>query len=240
MYQAKENGTTVDLSKILTDAVQIELPKELSGDVADAIETGKKRSTTQEYTDEQNKLINDASKSSLATEDVEQYKQKLNEIGELTRDISNESNVLSNIEQYMPDNSEAYEAAQKDFELKKERLKLAEAELQRLEEELQLKAAVSSVASEYGLNEEELLIQTKQLQKAYKITAEEALRIAALNDRLNKGVKSLSENWEDWKKALKSSDKTTKDYAKAVVKVTKTRGELLGCTEDLELSEEFL
>jgi hypothetical protein len=56
---------------------------------------------------------------------------------------------------------------------------------------------------------------------------------------MNKGVEELSENWEDWSKELKTSNKGTVGYAKTVNELTKVVADLTGAAEDLELPEDF-
>jgi hypothetical protein len=38
------------------------------------------------------------------------------------------------------------------------------------------------------------------LAEAYGLTAEEAANLAIKNQRMNKGVRALVDNWKDWKK----------------------------------------
>jgi hypothetical protein len=78
------------------------------------------------------------------------------------------------------------------------------------------------------------------MAKAYGLSEKAAAKLAIENQRMNKGVASLSENWGDWKKELSKSDKTTTDYAKAAAALTSTIADLVGASEDLELSPEFL
>jgi hypothetical protein len=55
-------------------------------------------------------------------------------------------------------------------------------------------------AAQYGLEVESLTAQSKRLAKAYNLSAEEAANLAIKNQRMNKGVSSLVDNWKDWKK----------------------------------------
>jgi hypothetical protein len=56
---------------------------------------------------------------------------------------------------------------------------------------------------------------------------------------MNKGVETLVGNWEDWKKELKSGNKTSRDWAKAAADCTKVIADLVGASEDLELPADF-
>jgi len=67
-----------------------------------------------------------------------------------------------------------------------------------------------------------------------------AAQMAINNQRLNKGVSSLNDNWEDWHKTLKSGNKTTEDYAKAMVGIKKSMQDILGVSEETLIPEDFL
>jgi kynureninase len=56
---------------------------------------------------------------------------------------------------------------------------------------------------------------------------------------MNQGVEELVNNWEDWKKELKNTDKTSRDWVKAATDCTKTIAKLVGASEDLELPADF-
>jgi hypothetical protein len=77
------------------------------------------------------------------------------------------------------------------------------------------------------------------MAKAYGLNAKEAAQLAIQNQRMNKGVEDLVNNWEDWSKELKKGDKTSRDWAKAAAECTKTIANLVGASEDLELPEDF-
>lgn len=53
-------------------------------------------------------------------------------------------------------------------------------------------------------------------------------------------MSSLNSNFKDWKKTLKTTEKTSQDYAEAVVGITDSVKDLIGATEDFELPEGFL
>ena len=114
----------------------------------------------------------------------------------------------------------------------KEQLKLAE-------DNLRAMIKLEEGAAEYGLEVEVLTAQSKRLAKAYDLTAEEAAELAVKNQRMNKGISSLVDNWKDWKKQLSASNKLTQDYAEAVVDCTAAIADLVGASKDLELPDEF-
>jgi hypothetical protein len=63
--------------------------------------------------------------------------------------------------------------------------------------------------------------------------------MAVENQRMNKGVTALVDNWEEWSIALKAGDKTSQDWAKAAAGCTKAVADLVGASEELELPTEF-
>ena len=114
--------------------------------------------------------------------------------------------------------------------------------LQEKAEAEQVNSILTQGAADYDLDIEELEIQAKQLEKIYEaegLTATQAAKLAIENQRMNKGVKELSENWEDWNKELVDSAKGTPSQAKAIKELTKTIADLTGASEDLELPAEF-
>jgi hypothetical protein len=104
---------------------------------------------------------------------------------------------------------------------------------------MSLATQFAEAASLYDIPMGELEVQVKALSKAYGVSATEATRLAVQNQRMNKGIAALNENWVDWKKELKASDKTTTDYAKAAAGLTDTIKDLVGATGDLELPDDF-
>ena len=107
------------------------------------------------------------------------------------------------------------------------------------EDNLRAMVRLEEGAAEYGLEVESLTAQSKRLAKAYGLSAEEAANLAIKNQRMNKGVSSLVDNWKDWKKQLTASNKLTQDYADALVDCTAAIADLVGASEDLELPDEF-
>ena len=113
---------------------------------------------------------------------------------------------------------------------------------EKAQSELEAAIIIGEAADKYGLSAEELEYQAKALQEVnpeMKLTAEQAARLAVQNQRLNKGVADLHDNWADWKKTLNSTKKDSSDYAKTAVALTKTIADLVGASEDLELPTDF-
>lgn len=109
--------------------------------------------------------------------------------------------------------------------------------------EAEANSIISEGASKYDLDEKVLQAQSKMLQQTHKDLKDNvvaAAEMAVANQRLNKGVNKLTDNWEDWNKTLRSSDKTTQDYAEAVVGVQDAMRDMFGLTEDAVIPEDFL
>ena len=115
----------------------------------------------------------------------------------------------------------------------------SEAAIKAAEDNLRAATVIGEAAEKYDLEAEVLEAQADRLAKAYGISAEAAANMAVKNQRMNKGVSSLVDNWKDWKKQLNATDKLTEDYAEAVVDCTKAIADLVGASEDLELPDEF-
>lgn len=120
-----------------------------------------------------------------------------------------------------------------------------QAMLDMLKEEKQTRADASldSAAEQYELDADVLKKQARLLQdnvKGLEDNAEAAAEMAIANQRLNKGVDKLTDGWDDWKKTLKSSDKTTQDYAEACVEVEDAMREMLSLSDDAIIPEGFL
>ena len=110
------------------------------------------------------------------------------------------------------------------------------------QDEANAQSILESAANTYDLDLEVLEIQAKNLRQVNdeaKLTATQAAELAVQNQRLNKGVKELSENWENWSDILNNSDKDTMEYAEATSKLTKVVKELVGATGDFELPDDF-
>ena len=133
-----------------------------------------------------------------------------------------------------------YENCSKEVEkYEKALLSADEATMKAAEDSLRAAVVIGEASEKYDLEAEVVEAQASRLAKAYGISAEEAAKLAVKNQRMNKGIKSLTDNWEDWKKELNRTDKLTTDYADAVVDVTAAIADLVGACDDLELPDEF-
>lgn len=101
-----------------------------------------------------------------------------------------------------------------------------------------------SLISSEGLDTDTIKLQTALLQENTEALEdnENAARQLAINNALmNQGLDTLIDNWSNWKKVLKSSDKTTTEYAETVSSLLDVMSDLTGLSSDLvkNLSADF-
>ena len=99
---------------------------------------------------------------------------------------------------------------------------------------------IGEASNKYNLVAEDVETQARQLAKAYNLDADSAGRLAVANQRMNRGVKTLYDNWKDWNKALRASDHTTMDYAATLNDAYDALADLVGAVDAASISEDFL
>ena len=193
--------------------------------------------TAEQYTARFEELSQDAAASATSLSELDAVVDQF-QLGE--NDEAYTQNLIRIAEGYesCADELKDYQAALSNFSLDESNEEAKEA-LEAAEDNLRAIMTLEEGAEKYGLEVETLTAQSKRLAKAYELNAEEAAQLAIRDQRMNKGVSSLVDNWGDWKKQLKSSDKLTQDYADAIVDCTAAIADLVGASEDLELPDEF-
>lgn len=86
------------------------------------------------------------------------------------------------------------------------------------------------------LDADTIAIQTELIQEnteALKDNENAAKQLAVNNTRMNKGMETLIDNWEDWKEVLEDGDKTSTEYAETVADLRDTIGDLIGLSDDM-------
>ena len=89
--------------------------------------------------------------------------------------------------------------------------------------------ALKEAATE-GFETEEVLDYAdaiREVASEYEVTEEEAIKISVANKKLQKGMDSLNENWEDWKKNLDPKKSGTKEYREALSGIEEAISDIL-------------
>lgn len=111
------------------------------------------------------------------------------------------------------------------------------------EDQLRASILLGEAAEKYGLDANVLESQARSIQALnndMELNAETAARMAIANQRMNKGVDTLSDNFEDWTKKLKTATRGSMDYAEVAAEVEGALKDLLGLSDNFELPEGFL
>lgn len=111
------------------------------------------------------------------------------------------------------------------------------------EDQLRASILLGEAAEKYGLNANVLESQARSIQALnndMELNAETAAQMAIANQRMNKGIDTLSDNFEDWTKKLKTATRGSMDYAEVAAEVEGALKDLLGLSDNFELPEGFL
>lgn len=111
------------------------------------------------------------------------------------------------------------------------------------EDQLRASILLGEGAEKYGLDANVLESQARSIQALnndMELNAETAARMAIANQRMNKGIDTLSSNFEDWTKKLKTATRGSMDYAEVAAEVEGALKDLLGLSDNFELPEGFL
>lgn len=111
------------------------------------------------------------------------------------------------------------------------------------ESELRLAIRAGELANTYDLEADVLEHQAKLLKNSTKyqdLSAESAANLAAKNQRVNRGVKTLYDNFADWKNILLSTNKLSMDYAETSLAATEAIADLTGAVDAAHVPADFL
>lgn len=115
--------------------------------------------------------------------------------------------------------------------------------LKAAEDQLRASILLGEAAEKYGLDANVLESQTRSIQALnddMELNAETAAQMAIANQRMNKGIDTLSDNFEDWTKKLKTATHGSMDYAEVAAEIEGALKDLLGLSDNFELPEGFL
>lgn len=118
-----------------------------------------------------------------------------------------------------------------------------EAAMREQEDILKSAILIGESADKYDLDPEAVEAQARTiraLNKEMGLSAEQAARMTIANQRMNKGINTLSDSLEDWKETLKTAKKGDADWAKTISEVEVAVKDLIGATDDFELPDDFL
>lgn len=133
-----------------------------------------------------------------------------------------------------------YETCTIEVQAYNEALKAGNQEqLDAAEGNLKVAVAASEAAKAYQLNAELIKSQAKEIAKAGDVSLQSATRIAIANQRMNRGVKNLSSNWEKWSKAIQGSDHTLGDYNEALDGMRDALADLTGTINKASIPQDF-
>lgn len=146
------------------------------------------------------------------------------------------------------DARQAYTDAKTSYERAQEALSAGgieklEAAMREQEDILKSAILIGESADKYDLDPEAVEAQARSiraLNKEMGLSAEQAARMAIANQRMNKGINTLSDSLEDWKETLKTAKKGDVDWAKTIGEVEAAVKDLIGATDDFELPDDFL
>lgn len=83
-----------------------------------------------------------------------------------------------------------------------------------------------------GLDTSEVQGYADYLKDTFDMAEEGATESARAIMKMNQGITTLSENWEEWNSILKKSDKTSQEYYKAMTQTRKALSDVLDVSED--------
>lgn len=146
------------------------------------------------------------------------------------------------------DAQQAYTDAKTSYERAQEALSAGgieklEAAMREQEDILKSAILIGESADKYDLDPEAVEAQARTiraLNKEMGLSAEQAARMAIANQRMNKGINTLSDSLENWKETLKTAKKGDVDWAKTIGEVEAAVKDLIGATDDFELPDDFL
>lgn len=103
-----------------------------------------------------------------------------------------------------------------------------------------LVSVTQTQAKMHDLDFDDIVDQGAALAEQYELTEAAGRALAVENQRMNRGIETLSKSIEDWKKNLLTTDKTSLRYINTVQDMSKAIADLVGANEDLKLSGKFI
>jgi ABC-type transporter Mla subunit MlaD len=79
-----------------------------------------------------------------------------------------------------------------------------------------------------------------EVHEAEGLSKDAARELAVANQRLDRGLSSLNDNFETWTKSLKNTSKDSAEYAKTISELRKSFADLLNIADANELSLDWI
>ena len=86
---------------------------------------------------------------------------------------------------------------------------------------------------------QEMATHSDLLADSLEGDVEAAEDVALYTMKMNRGIETLADNWEDWSSILKKSDKGSEEYSKTIIGLKKSLSDILGVSEDWISSDFF-
>ena len=103
-----------------------------------------------------------------------------------------------------------------------------------------LVAVTKTQAKMHDLDFDDIVDQGAALAEQYGLTESEARALAIENQRLGRGIETVTKNIKAWRKGLEETDKTSLRYINTIQEISRAVADLVGADEDLKLSGEFI
>lgn len=103
--------------------------------------------------------------------------------------------------------------------------------------------AIGEMSEKLNLESDVVEEQAKELRTVNELSKENyvvASKVAVLNQTMNKGLKELVDNWDEYKKTLTSAQKGTQAYAEAALKTKESLAQMLGVLSEDYIPDDFL
>lgn len=182
----------------------------------------------QGYGDQTKSMINILEDSGYGSEQINNWRAQI-EAGENLADV-------------VRDVSEAFDTnslSEKDFA---KQASEASAEVVKLNEAMKM-AQYQNDLTNAGLDYETTENYVDVLMEAYEaegLTKDQARQLAIANQRLDRGLSSLNDNFEDWSKKLNKNEKNTAEYAETIGEVKEAFIDILNISDADELSASWV
>ena len=161
--------------------------------------------------------------------------QGIKSVEDLAKALADSNGELFEFSQNLSDIQGAVSLNDLDYEYEKSDKTTANTE----DYNKQLDKLTEQAAEAYDIDLEDIIDQAKAFREELNLTEGAARDLAVQNQRMTRGIDALYDGWEKWLDILQNSNHAAKDYIDASQEATKAIADLVGASDDLELSNEF-